>query len=394
MDNNTVEKNVTALAEKMILDSTTAQSRDEVRQWKALPLLQALGYDPYSRDIRPVNLMLDNNGTVPDAEKSMTGYIVSDSGQERMLVCCLVAQEMFDKAERIAYKAIEYCSEHHNNINIVVMTDGTKYQFYVCRLSTVVAQVKPYEVLLLCDQSMYIKAFCRYSRNNIKDFDPKSIVIDARVENACSSLISELLLGNVPAYMVSIVSEMLVNEWGTDIYASDEVLDSINNNLSEKFRGLRQTKVAKMRTKADSPDKAEDSSGKKTKQKSDIKLRHDYVFNDYSEGDWTYHEIDHATIFGVSRIEVDNGRKLLIAVIKELLMRGHLKAIDLLNSDKFKGVYRVATTDEGMRDPFFIEGYGVYVSTAYSLHSIVKFIEKLLDLAKLEYSTVKISFKS
>ncbi len=50
---------------------------------------------------------------------------------------------------------------------------------------------------------------------------------------------------------------------------------------------------------------------------SNIKLNHEYVFNDYSDGDWKFHTLDYAIILGV-RYDDITGRGLLINTITEL----------------------------------------------------------------------------
>jgi hypothetical protein len=59
---------------------------------------------------------------------------------------------------------------------------------------------------------------------------------------------------------------------------------------------------------------------------SKIKLNHEYVYNDYSDGDWKFHTLDYAIILGV-KYENVTGRGLLIGVITELFKQKRLNVM-------------------------------------------------------------------
>ena len=129
------------------------------------------------------------------------------------------------------------------------------------------------------------------------------------------------------------------------------------------------------------------------KNVSKIKLNHEYVYNDYSDGDWRFHKIDYATIFG-KRYDNENGSQLLVDVLTELLNRGKIKRKDLLTSEDFSKdtSFKVSETDD-VPCAKKIEDYGLYVGTKLDILNLMKFIGKLLAFAGVADSEVKISFK-
>jgi hypothetical protein len=125
---------------------------------------------------------------------------------------------------------------------------------------------------------------------------------------------------------------------------------------------------------------------------SNIKIHHEYVFNDYSDGDWLYHKMEYAIIFDKKYTGI-NARALLLTTIKELLAREIVSREDLLESSEFKAVYKIDEVG-GYRDARYIEEYGLWVNTGFSIMQIVTFIEKLMDLAEVDYKEIKLSFRS
>jgi hypothetical protein len=115
------------------------------------------------------------------------------------------------------------------------------------------------------------------------------------------------------------------------------------------------------------------------------------VYNDYSDGDWRFHTLDYAIIFG-KKHENMTGRALLISVITELFNENKINREDILKERQFDGVYKI-NADAGFRGAYYLEDYDVYISTSYGIDGIIKFIERLLKYADVRNDNVLISFK-
>ena len=125
--------------------------------------------------------------------------------------------------------------------------------------------------------------------------------------------------------------------------------------------------------------------------KSNIKLNHLYVYNDYSDGNWKFHTLDYAIILGV-RYDDINAKSLLVNTVLELFKQKKINRKDILSEEQFDGQYKINATD-GFRGAQYLDDYDVYVSTSYGIEQIIKFIERLLEYAKLPDNSVCISFK-
>lgn len=125
---------------------------------------------------------------------------------------------------------------------------------------------------------------------------------------------------------------------------------------------------------------------------SKIKLNHEYVYNDYSDGDWKFHTLDYAIILGV-RYDDITGRGLLINTITELFKQKKIDRDAILKEPQFDGSYKVNARD-GFRGAYHIDDYDVFISTSYGIGDIIRFIEKLLAYAKVRNDEIKISFKA
>lgn len=126
-------------------------------------------------------------------------------------------------------------------------------------------------------------------------------------------------------------------------------------------------------------------------KKSDIKLNHEYVYNDYSDGTWEFHKIDYAVILG-TKYDNMNAAKLLIQVITVLLDNNYVTRQQLVESVWFQGTYKIGDIGEKLGKN--IEKYNLSVKTAYGIGDTMKFIHKLLSFVQVEDKEVKLSFRS
>ena len=64
-----------------------------------------------------------------------------------------------------------------------------------------------------------------------------------------------------------------------------------------------------------------------------------------------------------------------------------------MKEPQFDGSYKVNARD-GFRGAYHIDDYDVFISTAYGIGDIIRFIEKLLAYAMVRNDEIKISFKA
>lgn len=127
--------------------------------------------------------------------------------------------------------------------------------------------------------------------------------------------------------------------------------------------------------------------------RSNIKLNHEYVYNDYSDGDWRFHTIDYAVIFD-TKYEEQSGRKLLLQTIKDLINKNKVTRESLMQADSLKGLLR-EKSEVTNGDPRFtyLDDEDIMVMTKLGISDIIKNVHKLLEVCGLPDDQIKLQFK-
>lgn len=183
--------------------------------------------------------------------------------------------------------------------------------------------------------------------------------------------------------------------------AAGIVIGNSANGLNE-WKDVDGTPIKKLKNidKTEEADKSVDKQSlkeimaKNKANRSNIKLNYEYVYNDYYDGDWTYHVIDYYKLFN-KRIDNGSARSMLIDTVTELLKQGKINRDEIIENDKFNGQYAVLDKEhaEGKRGMHYIEEFDIYIGTSLSITSVITFINKLFELANVRDENLLISFK-
>lgn len=124
------------------------------------------------------------------------------------------------------------------------------------------------------------------------------------------------------------------------------------------------------------------------KNRSNIQLNHEYVYNDYSDGNWQFHLIDYAIILG-KRYDDWNSQKLLKQVVIDLVQTGKVTKEQLLTDQRTQN--SVSETDNGKFK--YLDEIGLYLNTKLGIDQIIQYLSRVLAVAGLPDDQIKLQFK-
>ena len=357
------------LAAKLKSKTFEPQTEEATKQWLIMPLIIALGYDPYSNDVIPEYTM---DVGVKKGEK--VDYALQIGNQPVVIVEC--KQLGVALSNKLVSQLYRYFSV--SDVHIAILTNGDDYWFFTDSEKENVMDLEPYFRIKLSEATdEELDKLESYSQDKIQYLDIVQEVQYERFQKECIDLVKGLRNNSVPSWLLDALSER------SGLSKSDRpILSSfLWKQVCNEFRDFKdEEKPKEKKVKQD-----------KENKKSDIKLNHEYIYNDFSDGDWLFHTLDYAIILG-RRFDEINGHKLLLNVFTELLESGNLKLGDIVDSEAFSKTYRISYKDD-FRGAYKVEKYNVYIGTSYSILGITKFIQKLLEAAGLPDDSVIVSFK-
>lgn len=369
------------------LQSKTAEPTTEeaTKQWFIMPLLVALGYDPYSSDIIP-EYTLD----VGTKKGEKVDYALQINNQPVAIVEC--KQLNVSLSEKHISQLYRYFTI--SDVHIAILTNGDDYWFFTDSQKENVMDLEPYYTIKVSTADIEeLLKFEQYSKDLIQYADIAQVVQYERYINECKELTSGLKNNKIPSWLL----ETLADRSGLVDVDKPTLAEYLYAEIQSTFNGF---KVDKKDKKSNNATNQSTSLGEKMKATmyenkkniSNIKLNHEYVYNDYTDGDWKFHSLDYAIILGVKYDNI-TGRSLLVSTFTELLKQGKIDRDRILKADGFDGGYKICTKG-GFRGAAHIEEYDIYISTSYGIGDIIRFIEKLLSYANVDNSAVKVSFKA
>lgn len=260
-----------------------------------------------------------------------------------------------------------------------ILTNGNDYWFFTDSKKTNKMDTDPYLKIRLTDLTENDTVeLCKYSRDNIQRIDISNSIAEIRLRNKSVEIISDIVNGEIPTSFIDWISEVcevsdldraksaeLINE------AVQQVLHSVNS-ASNKCKPHGDTGVSRI----------------KEEEKSNISLEKEYVFNDYTDGDWRLHSPEYIILDG-ARIDVKSFSEILVLAIKWLLDSGNITVQSL---SEVKALHWGSDTEK-IRAPKEITGYNRYVTTAFGCGQLIALIEKLFKAANVENSMIKIKFR-
>lgn len=360
-------------------------TEEATKQWLIMPFIVALGYDPYSSDVIP-EYTLDVG--VKRGEK--VDYALQVNGQPVALIEC--KQLSTNLSEKHISQLFRYFTT--SDVHVAILTNGDDYWFFTDSKKENVMDLEPYMTIKLSEATDDdLDKLEQYSKDMIQYIDVASTVQYERFQTECRELAQGLRTNNIPGWLIDI----LADRSGLFEIERPTLADYLYTEIQKEFNGFKvDKKVKKLDDNKKSPtslgQKMKDTMNKNKENKSNIKINHEYVYNDYSDGNWTFHILDYAIILGVKYEEV-TARSLLLNTIIELLKQGKVNREEILLDEQFnKGT--VINTLGGFRGAHYIEEYDLYIATSFGIDGIIKFIQKLLNHAELPDNSVIISFKA
>lgn len=372
------------IKKKLVSKTSTPDTEEATKQWFILPLLIALGYDPYSSDIIP-EYTLDVG--VKKGEK--VDYALQVNNQPVAIVEC----KQLDVPLSDKYISQLYRYFTISDVHIAILTNGDDYWFFTDSEKENVMDLKPYYQIRISEASTEeLSKLELYSKDIIKYTEVNTIVQYERFQKECRELAHALRTNNIPSWLL----DQLAQRAGIFDIDRPTLAEYLQTEIQNEFSKYKVEKKEK-KTETTSDEKQSLSARMKAtmeenrKNISNIKLNHEYVYNDYSDGDWRFHKLDYAIILG-TRYDDVTGRSLLLNTISELFEQGKIKRDEILKERQFDGQFKI-NAQGGFRGEYHIDKYDVYVSTSYGIDGIIKFIERLLSYAKIPNNQIKISFK-
>lgn len=377
-------KSIISLRDKLISKELQPSTEEATKQWLIMPMLISLGYDPYSSDIIP-EFTLDVG--VKKGEK--VDYAIQINNQPIAIVEC--KQLNVNLQDKHIDQLYRYFAT--SDVHIAILTNGDDYWFFTDSVKTNIMDLKPYyEIKLTQATNDEINKLEMYSKDLIQYTDVAKIVQYEKFQQECEDLVTSLRYNHIPNWLIDV---LLQRSGNIKDVSKSTLAEYLYNEISEQFNGFKKTTRKKRKTNdTDSTDEIIDNDkDNSSKQISNIQLHHEYVFNDYSDGNWQFHKIEYAIIFG-EKYEKISGRQILIKVVQQLLDKYNISANELVQSEDFNGYYKIVQGHaEDTCCYYYIEDYDISVATKFGIGHIVKFIEKLLRFAELSDDEIKISFK-
>lgn len=362
-------------------------TEEATKQWFIMPLLVALGYDPYSSDIIP-EFTLD----VGTKKGEKVDYALQINNQPVALVEC--KQLNVALSEKHISQLYRYFTI--SDVNIAILTNGDDYWFFTDSQKENVMDLEPYYSIKISTASEdELDKFEHYSKDIIQYSDIAQVVQYERYQTECKEFVHSLRTNNIPSWLL----EDLAKRSGLVDIDKPALAEYLYTVIQNEFNGYKVDKKEKKNDKASDKKTSLGAKMKATMEEnkkniSKIKLNHEYVYNDYSDGDWRFHTLDYAKILGV-KYENITGRGLLLNVISELFKQKKINREELLKEEQFGENKAYKICDHGdFRGAYYFDEYNIYVSTSYGIDGIIIFIEKLLKYAKVRNDEVKISFKA
>jgi hypothetical protein len=369
------------LKEKIQSKSAQPTTEEATKQWLIMPFIVALGYNPYSNDVIP-EFTLD----VGTKKGEKVDYALQINNQPVALIEC--KQLNVPLSGKYISQLFRYFTV--SDVNIAILTNGDDYWFFTDSQKENVMDLEPYYKIKLSEADTdEIDKLEQYSKDLIQYADVAQVVQYERYANECKELVSGLKNNNIPSWIL----EKLAEKSGIIEMDKPTLAEYLYTEIQSQFNGFKvNDKKDKKADKTKSLGEKMKATAKENKNsKSNIKINHEYVYNDYSDGDWKFHTLDYAIIFG-TKYENISGRALLINVVTTLFKLGKIKRDEILKEKKFDGTYKISTNSD-FRGACYIDEYDVYISTSYGITEVVKFISKLLEYANTSDNNVIVSFK-
>lgn len=350
-------------------------TEEATKQWLVIPFIIALGYDPYSSDVIP-----EYSVDIGMKKGEKVDYALQINSQPVALLECKQLDTVL--SEKHISQLYRYFTT--SDVHIAILTNGDDYLFFTDSEKQNIMDLEPYfKIKLSVATDVEIDKLEQYSKDKIQSADIAQVIQNERYEFECKEFVSCLKNNQIQPWVI----EALSTRAGIRNIDKPTLAEILYTEIEKQFNGFM------IKNEADSTEElgVKQKWKKDISKKSDIKLNHEYVYNDYSDGTWEFHKIDYAVILG-TKYDNMNAAKLLVQVIEVLLDNNYVTRQQLVESVWFQGTYKIGDIGEKLGKN--IEKYNLSVKTAYGIGDIMKFIHKLLSFVQVEDKEVKLSFRS
>ena len=373
--------------QKRIQSKTSIPTTEEAtKQWFILPLLVALGYDPYSSDIIP-EYTTDvgiKNGEKVDYALQIDDEIVA------LVECKQFGTLLSDKYVSQLYRYFTVSDAH-----IAILSNGDDYWFFTDSKKDNIMDLEPYYTIKISTASEEaILKLDRYSKASIRETNAKSLASVEKFRQECKEFAHSLKTSSIPLWVLDTL-EKRSGISGVDKFKLIEIVsEEVAKEFNKTTDALEENKEIQYIDEVPSVNNR--VNGRRTfivdkSTKSNIRLNHFYIYNDYSEGNWKFHTIGEAIILGKKYKNI-TAKALLLHTIEELHNANKFKREEIVKDFRFSGTYKISTKAD-FKGAEFVPGADVYVNTRLNMDSIIKFIERLLSFCNVPDEQIYVSFK-
>ena len=375
------------------------QTEEATKQRLILPLLAALEFDPYSSDIEP-EYTLDFG--IKKGEK--VDYALQINNQPVAIVECKQLDHQLNKDNvQQLYRYFQV-----QGVHIAILTNGDDYWFFTDSVKSNIMDSEPYfKIKLTTATDAEIDKLEQYTKSNIQSLSIAELLQKEAFIREQKSLMQGLRNNNIPTWLILAL-------WDRTKRNPDELEDKQNYNIQvdkQVLAGIlydevqRTFKIPKQTNNFQSGlvdndviydfDDVDDGDKLLTRQeklknnkenRQNIRLNHEYTYNDYSDGDWSFHKLDYAIAFGTKYDGVQFGG--LIEIVTNYLIKCGYE--DKLMSKALYGNPLQYKKDTGHVKP--VKGSKLFLRTAYSAKDCVRVIESMMKVAGMDDENIRVQF--
>ena len=214
------------LQTKINSKSSQPETEEATKQWFIMPLLVALGYDPYSSDIIP-EYTLD----VGMKKGEKVDYALQINNQPVALIeCKQLSVQLSDKHISQLYRYFTV-----SDVHIAILTNGDDYWFFTDSQKENVMDLEPYYTIKLSTaDANELDKLEQYSKDLIQYVDMAQTVQYERFINECKELAHGLRINNIPAWLL----ETLADRSGLVDIDKPTLADYLYTEIQNEFNGL------------------------------------------------------------------------------------------------------------------------------------------------------------
>lgn len=388
------------LKDKLENQADLVQSEEATKQWFILPFLAALGYDTQSSDVQPE--YTQDFGT-KKGEK--VDYALKVNNQPVAIVEC--KQLHLSLSEDNVQQLFRYFQTA--DIHIAILTNGNDYWFFTDSVKTNIMDRSPYFTFRLSTASEAdIDKLDRYSKENILSISIPKIIQKEAFINETKQFMRGLKSNNIPQWLIralwdhtkqgAVQADERLDESIGDIQIDKQVLAGLIYDEVQRTFGIPKVQTTAQRLSEndviydfDEPITQKALSRQELRQankqnRQNIRLNHEYVYNDFSDGDWQFHKLDYAIVFG-KKIPGAQFSRVLYLTVEYLLQCGY--ETRLMSQHSINNCLQYSNDGRHNKQ---MPGTNVYLSTSYSQMAIIKILEQLLKCVGVSDDNIILQF--